>query len=116
MDPDSIAPMVVLVVLILTAGGVAVLRPISRQLAEFLQVLTQERLGSSRARGADRESERMHALLVALESRLAHLEERQGFTEALLEAGPHAAASPPRNGTRAVAHEPPQDARQLPTG
>jgi hypothetical protein len=83
MDWDVIAPMIVMIVLIVTAGGVAVLRPISKQLAQLLQAMTQERLG--RPAQPDEDAVRMRELLVAMESRLALLEERQGFTEALMD-------------------------------
>jgi hypothetical protein len=110
MPIEIIAPMIVMLTLILTMGGVAILRPISKQLAQFLQVMTQERLSAASSRPREDAAE-MRELLSALESRLSLIEERQGFTEALLESSGRSV-----NGARTVA---PREAapmrRELPT-
>jgi hypothetical protein len=81
MDP-GFAPMIVMVTGILTAGGVLILRPIAKHLAEYLRTITeQSRLGSGR--GVE-DVAQLRELLSTVESRLALLEERQNFTENLL--------------------------------
>lgn len=80
MDPEAIAPMVVMVTLIVTTGGVLVLRPLSKQLAAYLQMLTRR----SQSPALAQELARTRELVNTLESRLALLEERQSFAESLL--------------------------------
>jgi hypothetical protein len=81
MDP-GFAPMIVMVTGILTAGGVLILRPIAKHLAEYLRAMTeQSRLGAGSGAAADAQ---LRELLSTVESRLALLEERQNFTENLL--------------------------------
>ncbi|MBW3627745.1 MAG: hypothetical protein KY464_00480 [Gemmatimonadetes bacterium] len=83
MDQD-LAPMIVMVTAILTTGGVLILRPVAKHLAEYLRSLTeQSRLGAG---GAVAENAQLRELLSTVESRLALLEERQNFTENLLSA------------------------------
>jgi predicted phosphoribosyltransferase len=82
--------MIMGVTLIVTTGGVILLRPLSRRLGELLQVMTQQKLGPPQ----QRELEQMRALLAAMESRMARLEKRQGFTEALMESKEPAASLP----------------------
>jgi hypothetical protein len=70
---------VVVVTLILTVGGVILLRPIAQRLGEFLEVLIQEKRaflqsGSTRSASAPPD----------LAQRVAHLEQRLDFTERLL--------------------------------
>lgn len=82
-DLEFIAPAVVAMTAILTVGGVIILRPLSNRLAELLHAITREKATPSQLQ----ELEQMRAQLSAVESRLALMEERQGFTEALLESG-----------------------------
>ena len=84
MGPD-IAPMIVMVTAILTTGGVLVFRPISKRLGSLLEVMTQAKLKSPSADQA--EVARLRETVHALEGRLALLEERQDFAEALMSAG-----------------------------
>jgi hypothetical protein len=84
MNPlEFIAPMVVAVTAILTVGGVIILRPLSNRLAELLHAMSREKATPSQLQELDQ----VRAQLAAIESRLALMEERQGFTEALLESG-----------------------------
>jgi hypothetical protein len=84
MNPGDVAPMIVMVTGILTAGGVIILRPIAKHLAEYLRTLNeQSRLGTGAATSAA-EIAYLRDSLSAAESRLALLEERQNFTENLL--------------------------------
>jgi len=74
--------MIVMVTGILTAGGVLILRPIAKHLAEYLRAMTeQSRLGAGHGSASEAQ---LRELLSTLESRLALLEERQNFTENLL--------------------------------
>ena len=79
MHWDAIAPMIVASLLILTTGGVLVLRPIAKRLGELIEVMTRERLSGDR----DQQTH-MRELLETMSQRLALLEDRQDFTERLL--------------------------------
>ena len=82
MNPNDVAPMVMAVVLFVVTGGVILLRPISKRLGAYLEMLTEER-----RRGVQQAPETDPRLLSALDNldrRLARLEERQDFTDALL--------------------------------
>jgi hypothetical protein len=80
MDWEMIAPMVVGVVLILTTGGVILLRPLSRRLGDLLEAMAAER----RDPGVRDELARVRESVDVLGERFALIEERQEFTDALL--------------------------------
>ena len=83
MDPISlqvIAPMLVAIILILTVGGVVLLRPLSKRLGELLEAMARERERPQ----LGQEMERLREVLETMSGRLALLEERQDFTDALL--------------------------------
>jgi hypothetical protein len=80
MDPYAIGPVIVTVTLILTVGGVILLRPITKYLAAYLQVLTEQRGTSGSVDSAE-----LHDLLSRVDARLDRLEERQLFAEQLLD-------------------------------
>lgn len=80
MDLDVIAPMLVMITLILTTGGVILLRPISKHLAEYLRTVTEQK----RAPGATADLAQLREVLSSMDGRLSLMEERQNFTEALL--------------------------------
>ncbi|HEX2190972.1 MAG TPA: hypothetical protein VHG51_18835, partial [Longimicrobiaceae bacterium] len=82
MEP-SIAPMIVMVTGIVTTGGVLILRPIAKRLGHLLEAMTHER------RLPDRGAEiaQLRDVLQSLDARMALIEERQDFTEALLHSG-----------------------------
>lgn len=84
MSPD-IAPMIVMVTAILTAGGVLIFRPITKRLGALLEVMTHQKLRAAAADPA--EQARIRELLTSIDSRLNLLEERQDFAEALMSAG-----------------------------
>ena len=84
MSPE-IYPTIVMVTAILTAGGVLILRPISKRLGALLEVMTQQRLKAANADPA--EMARVRELLSSIDGRLTMMEERQDFAEALLSAG-----------------------------
>jgi hypothetical protein len=82
MDWANIAPMVTGVVLILTTGGVLVLRPLSRRVADLLEVYARDRDA-----GLERELGHMRDLVETMNARLQLIEERQDFTDRLLTSG-----------------------------
>ncbi len=77
---EFLAPMIVMVTLIVTTGGVVLLRPLTKRLVELLEVTTREK-ANPRVQG---DSEVIRDLLETMNSRLALLEERQDFAERLL--------------------------------
>jgi hypothetical protein len=98
MEWEFIAPLIMGVVLILTVGGVLILRPIARHLGTLLEAMTQEKLDGGRGH----ELSHLRELMETMNQRLQLMEERQEFTDRLLE----------RGGTSA----PPRDTRELPGG
>ena len=82
MDWEVIAPMVVLIVLSLTVGGVLILRPIAKRLGVLLEAMATEK-----GVGASHDTNRLREEVETLRARLELLEDRQDFTEGLLEAG-----------------------------
>lgn len=80
MDVEIIAPMVVTALLILTVGGVILLKPIANKLGHLLEAMARER---SEPRIGD-DISRIRELLETMNGRISLLEERQDFTEALL--------------------------------
>ena len=69
---------------ILTAGTVMLLRPITKELGGLLQAMTQERKLRVAPAPATPDVTQVRDLLVAIDSRLSLMEERQDFAEALL--------------------------------
>jgi len=82
MDWLNIAPMIVGVVFIVTVGGVAVLRPISKRVGDLLELYARDK-----HEGVESEVHQMRALLETMNARFQLMEERQEFTERLLEPG-----------------------------
>ena len=79
MDWDNIAPMIVAVVLILTVGGVAVLRPIAKRISELLELYARDKQS-----GLENDVAQIRDLLETMNARLQLMEERQDFTDRLL--------------------------------
>ncbi len=82
MEWEFIAPMIVSVVLVLTVGGVVLLRPVAKRLGALLDVMVLEK---SRSSGID--DRRLLETIDTLNDRLSLLEERQDFTERLIGRG-----------------------------
>ena len=80
-DIEIIAPMIFATILTLTVAGVILLKPLSKQLGTLLEAMTRERneprLGE--------ELDHMRDLLETMNGRLSLLEERQDFTDQLLQ-------------------------------
>jgi len=81
MDWEVIAPMVVLIVLSLTVGGVLILRPIAKRLGVLLEAMAKEK-----GVGPSHDANRIREEVETLRARLELLEDRQDFTDGLLEA------------------------------
>jgi len=88
MGWEFIAPMVVAVVAIITFGGVAILRPIAKRLADLLDAYARDR-----QTGIEGEVHKIGDLLETIDARLQLMEERQDFTERLLSAGDRQSAT-----------------------
>ena len=80
MEWEFIAPMVIMVVLTLTIGGVVLLRPIAKRLGEIVELMLLEK-----REGDKGDLHRIGDLLETVSARMALLEERQDFTERLLD-------------------------------
>lgn len=79
MEWEFVAPMIVSIVLILTVGGVVLLRPLARRLGALLDVMVLEK---SKTSGMEDRS--LGDAIEAMNDRLLLLEERQDFTERLI--------------------------------
>ncbi len=79
MDWEMVAPMMTLIVLFLTVGGVAVLRPISKRIGDLLELYARDR-----QQGLENDLGQVRDLLETLDARLHLIEERQDFTDRLL--------------------------------
>ena len=85
-DMNDFAPMLVMMTLIITTGGVILLRPITKKLGTYLEVLAEERRQALQ-KASPRESvdsARMLSLLESMDDRMQRLEDRQDFTDRLL--------------------------------
>jgi hypothetical protein len=69
-------------VVVLTIGGVILLRPISKHLGHYLEAKANER--KALGQRAPEDWDRLFATLEGLANRMDSLEERQEFTERLL--------------------------------
>ena len=87
MNSSDLAPMAVAITFIIMTSLVILLRPISRKLGTFLEVLAEEKrreLGQGQSPIAREDATRIATVLDTIDRRLAHLEERQEFTDKLL--------------------------------
>ena len=82
MEWEFIAPMVISVVFIVTIGGVAVLRPIAKRVGDLLELYARDKTS-----GIESEVDQMRDLLETMNARFQLMEERQEFTEKLLQSG-----------------------------
>lgn len=89
MEWEFIAPMIVAIVLVVTVGGVLLLRPLALRVSELLEVYARERSG-----GVERELGQMQDLLESVDARLRLVEERQDFAERLLASRPEELEEP----------------------
>lgn len=95
MDSSDIAPMVVAVMFIVSTAAVVLLRPITKRLGTYLEVLAEERRRALAQTPMDRaDAARLTSAIDSLENRLALLEEHQDFTNRLLAERPEARSLP----------------------
>jgi hypothetical protein len=81
MDMEIIAPMLFAIILTLTIGGVILLKPIANKIGHLLEAMAKERSQPQ----LGEEIRHIRDLLETTNARLALLEDRQDFTEALLQ-------------------------------
>jgi hypothetical protein len=84
-----VAPMLTAIVLFITVGGVAVLRPISKRIGDLLELYARDR-----QQGMQNELGQVRDLLETLDARLHLIEERQDFTDRLLAPAPEGIKRP----------------------
>lgn len=82
MDPDLILIGGIFIVLTILTGAFALLLPLSRQLARFLEFRMRDKAGSPNLEGEVRE---LRALVEGLEHKLHAVSDRQEFLEKVLE-------------------------------
>lgn len=83
---STLAAPVVMIVVTLSVAGVVLLRPLVGRLAALLDVMARDRAQPR----IEHELRRRLELLESVEARVSLMEERQNFTEALLELGSEA--------------------------
>jgi hypothetical protein len=82
---DEIAPMVLGIFFLVTTAAVILLRPITKRLGSYLEVLAEERRRKLSQLPMDRsDAARLVTAVENLEKRLAQVEEHQDFTQRLL--------------------------------
>jgi hypothetical protein len=81
MDMEVIAPMVFAIILTLTIGGVILLKPIANKIGHLLEAMARERSQPQ----LGEEIRHIRDLLETTNARLDLLEDRQDFTDALLQ-------------------------------
>jgi hypothetical protein len=81
VDWGNIAPMIVGVTLIVTVGGVMVLRPIAKKLGGLMELYARDKQS-----GVEMEVHQLRDVVETMNARLQLMEERQDFTERLLAA------------------------------
>jgi cob(I)alamin adenosyltransferase len=82
MPPYDVLPAILGALFILTTGGVILLRPISKQLAQLLA-----QMASEKQRALEKDTYQVREMVSVLDSRLQLLEERLDFTERFLAPG-----------------------------
>ena len=95
MDWEVIAPMVVAILLILSITGVILLRPISKRLGDVLEAYAREKDS-----GNTRELRQIRELFETMDQRLRLMEERQDFTEKILDSDARERIPTPREGQK----------------
>jgi hypothetical protein len=99
MNPNDIAPVIISIVFMITSGGVILLRPITKRLGTYLEVLAVERRQALQrpAPGVapqTADTARMLTLLESMDDRMQRLEDRQDFTDRLLTTRPNSGSLP----------------------
>jgi hypothetical protein len=85
MTPADVAPFVVAMTALICLTAVILLRPIAKRLGSYLEVVSEERRRDLMQKPAsDADIGRIANALEQIDRRLAHVEERQEFTDRLL--------------------------------
>jgi len=79
-DLEILAPLIFAIILTLTVGGVILLKPIANKLGHLLEAMAKEKAEPKLGGDIDH----IRDLLETMNARLALMEERQDFTDALL--------------------------------
>ncbi len=82
MDWGALVALVVPVVFIVTVGGVVLFRPLVKRLGTLLDAMAREK-----SRSSLEDLRRLQDVVEAMNQRMALLEERQDFTERLIDRG-----------------------------
>lgn len=82
-DLNALAGLLIPMTIILTTGGVLVLRPIAKRLGVLLELMAKEK---TRQAPSD-DLRRLHQTMDTINERLSLIEERQDFTERLIDRG-----------------------------
>lgn len=83
MPPHDLLPFMLGMTLILCTAGVIVLRPLTKRLGDLIEARTRERAAQSQLPGA--EIARLTEVISRLTDRIESIEERQEFSERLLD-------------------------------
>lgn len=81
MEWEFVAPMVTAVTLVLSIAGVLIFRPLTRRLGDLIEITAQNRQRETQTE----ELARVADLVGLIGDRLDRLEERQDFTERILQ-------------------------------
>ena len=79
---EALAGILVPITIVLTTGGVLVLRPIAKRLGVLLELMAKEK-----AQPTSDDRHRLHQAMDTMNERLSLIEERQDFTERLIGGG-----------------------------
>ncbi len=82
MDLNALAGLLIPITIVLTTGGVLVLRPIAKRLGVLLEVMAKEK-----TQPPPEDLRRLHQAIDTMNERLTLIEERQDFTERLIGRG-----------------------------
>lgn len=82
-DLNALAGLLIPMTIILTTGGVLVLRPIAKRLGVLLELMAKEKTTQAPAD----DLRRLHQTMDTINERLSLIEERQDFTERLIGRG-----------------------------
>jgi len=80
MEWEFIAPLVMTITLILTTGTVLLLRPVTKRLGDLIETTVKQKRGELPAA----EMGQVRDVLETMNQRLALIEDRQDFTDALI--------------------------------
>jgi hypothetical protein len=80
MDPDLLAPVIILVTVTLSTAGVLIFRPLAKRLGDLIEITGRRQSGEPRSE----DIARLTNVVSSLADRLDHLEQRQDFADRIL--------------------------------